>query len=206
MTKYLLISLLAFWLAGCAASEPTPEYLVRVGGRYDWRCGGYAVDPWHVVTADHCTRYALSRVQAEGKEPVAAIIVARWPELDAAMYETAEPLGLDSYAVLRAFVPGEPAFAFGYCPLWNSTAARFAQYTATETKPLSCHEFHLDGAYICSGDSGGVIAQDGSVAGMIAQFRGKSFALEDGPTVAYSTCAVPGETIARRVEEWRGER
>lgn len=202
--KQLFISWLILILTACTASEPPPAYLVRLGSTYNWRCGGYAIDERHIVTAGHCGLLMMAQT-SDGTE-VGMRRVAQWPEIDTALYETAVAMRLDSYAELRAMVPGEPAYAFGYCPLWRPTTARFAAYVDTETEPLYCHELQITGAWICSGDSGGIIEQGGAVVGMIAQFRGDSFASEDGPTVAYSTCAVPGEAIAQRVEEWRGER
>ena len=194
--KYLIA--LCLILAACTASEPPPAYLVRLGSSYAWRCGGYAIDEHHIITAAHCGE--LTRAQTGDDITVDVRLVTTWPEIDTALYQTDEYLGLDSYAVLRSMAPGEPAYAFGYCPLWKSSAARFAQYTATETEPLYCHELHMNGAYICSGDSGGIIEQGGAVVGMISRFRGTSFALNATTTIAYSMCAVPGEAIAEKVE------
>ena len=200
--KYLL--LLSIFLTACAASEAPPAYLMRLGSSYAWRCGGYAIDPHHIITAAHCGW--LTKAQTNEGVTVNVELMAEWPEIDTALYQTDGYLGLDSYAALRPMEPSEPAYAFGYCPLWDSTAARFAQYVGTETEPLYCHELHLAGAWICSGDSGGVIEQGGAVVGMIAQFRGNPLASNNGRTFAHATCAVPGEAIARRVEKWRRER
>jgi hypothetical protein len=202
--KYLVILVLILILTACAASEPSPQYLVRVGSSYSWRCGGYAIDQWHIITADHCQH--ISRALLADGATVPLRSVARWPAIDTAMYETDEPLHLDNYATLLPIAVDRPAYAFGFCPAWNSSAARFAEYTATEKEPLYCHRFHMTGSYICNGDSGGVIEQDDNVVGMISKFRGASFALDNSTNAAFSTCAVPGDAIAERVEEWRGER
>ena len=71
---------------------------------------------------------------------------------------------------------------------------------------MYCHNFRIAGAWTCSGDSGGVIEQDGAIVGMISQFRGQAYALDGGPLVGYATCAVPGVTLQAKVDEWRNER
>lgn len=200
--KYLIALVLI--LTACTASEPAPDYLVRTGSLYNWRCGGMAIDDRHIITANHCGLMTIAQT-GDGTE-VGMQRIAQWPELDAALYETAVAMQLDSHAQLRSIIPGEPAYAFGFCPMWRASAARFAEYRTTETEPLYCHELHIVGAWICSGDSGGVIEQGGAVVGMIAQFRGDAFASEGGVTTALATCAVPGEAIAERVEEWRKNR
>lgn len=190
-------------LAGCAASEPTPGYLVQLGSSSSWRCGGYAIDERHIVTANHCGLLMLAQT-SDGIE-VGVRRVAMWPEIDTALYETAVAMRLDGYALLNAMAPGEPGYAFGYCPTWQSAAGRYAQFVSTETEPMQCHELQILMAWTCNGDSGGIVEQNGAVVAMISQFRGHYLALDNGTRIAYATCAVPGEAIAERVEEWRGK-
>lgn len=202
--KYLFM--LAMLLAACAATEPQPPYIIRIGNAYSWQCGGYAIDAFHIVTASHCAKYHLSRAQVGDREPIAARVVARWPAVDTAIVETDEPIGVNSYATFGDVAPDKPAYAFGYCPMWRPAVARFAQFTGIDSEPMYCHNFRIAGAWTCSGDSGGIIEQDGAVVGMISKFDGKAFALEGGRTVGYATCAVPGKTIQAKIDEWRGER
>lgn len=201
-----LIVLLLLLSAACSASEPPPGYLVQIGDRYRWLCGGYAIDARHIVTAAHCTQYALNRVRVGDGESISAAMVAHWPSLDAAIFETDRPLELDAYATLQALDPTQPAYAFGYCPLWQPTAARLVRYTATETSPLACNELQIAGAWVCNGDSGGIVTQNGAVVGMIAQFRGNRFDAGNGVNIAYATCAVRAEVIRERIEEWGEKR
>lgn len=202
--KCVFVLLSSLLLTACAASEPTPPYLVRIGGAYDWRCGGYVIDEHHIITAAHCGQ--MTRARTQDGATVEVRMMTHWPEIDTALYLTDEYLGLAAYATMSSIETDKPAYAFGYCPLWQSSTARFAEYTTTETSPLYCHELHIAGSWICNGDSGGIIEQNGNVVAMIAQFRGNPLAAQNGRTFAYATCAVPGELIAQRVEEWRQER
>lgn len=198
--------MLAMLLTACASAEPTPPYLVRIGNAYSWQCGGYAIGPHHIVTANHCAKYRLSRVQVGDREPIAARVVARWPAVDTAIVETDKPMELSAYATFQDVAPNQPAFAFGHCPMWRPTVARFAQFAGIDSEPMYCHNFHIAGAWTCSGDSGGIIEQDGAVIGMISKFSGDALALSGGINVGYATCAVPGKTIQAKINEWRGER
>jgi hypothetical protein len=201
--KYLIFIMLL--LAACASTEPTPAYLVRLASDGGAHCSGIAINERWIITADHCHVYGLDTVYAADHPPTAAYLMAVWPEIDTAMYMTDEALRLSEYATLRTADTAQVAYLFGGCPLWPQGAGRFTKYTGQDWAEYPyCQAWQVSGAWSCSGDSGGIITQDGNIVGMSVRIT--DWGVDPGRKVGNVICVVPGETILARMDAWRGER
>ncbi|GIV81820.1 MAG: hypothetical protein KatS3mg051_1174 [Anaerolineae bacterium] len=179
----LLLAILALLLAGCmpvvpadyepVAVEPgpVPGYLVylREAGRNTWgSCAGAAVARRLVLTVAHCARSAETVATQDGTAVGLASVVL-WPGADFAVVRTTLPLPVEELAELAVARPGV-AQVFGICPVLPVAGrVRLAEYGGWFVVGVQVVErWRVDGGRVCSGDSGGVVVQDGRVVGFIS--------------------------------------
>lgn len=178
-----LLAVLALLLAGCmpvvpddyepviVEPGPVPGYLVylRESGRDAWgNCAGAAVSRRLVLTVAHCARGAETVATRDGTA-VGLASVTLWPGADFALVHTTRPLPLAEPAVLAVARPGV-AQVFGICPFYREPGrVRLAEYGGWFVVGVQVVElWRVDGGRVCSGDSGGVVVQDGRVVGFIS--------------------------------------
>lgn len=194
MRYILLLSLL---LTSCIASQP-PAYFVGVGNDAP-RCGGYAIGPHLALTAEHCVNKGFTTVFAGGKANQGRV-AARWPEIDLALLETEQQIQVARYAsLIDNYV--EFGSLYGFCPL------RIPGRMVIPATPIDwgarpfCATWQVVGWIACSGDSGGVVDQDGRMAGMLVAIA--DWGIDEDLVEGDIVCVVPASLIRERLQQAR---
>lgn len=185
------------------ACVPTPSYLVRVqGNTAGVYCGGQVIDGTHVVVANHCVVKGFDTVLRPSGEPLSSTVVARWPEIDLAVLETNEEIGVAQFARYADETPASLGYVHGFCPLRINPRPAVLSSRAVDwgTRPY-CQTWELLTWITCSGDSAGTIDWEGEVQGMVITVI--DWGIDDAMLEGNLVCILPGSVIAQKLNEER---
>ena len=202
ISRRLLTIALLFLLSGCPAPivDLPPPYLVMLAQTMpsQSRCAGVLLDSWHVLTADHCVDRGFLRVETQYGQTMQATPLHRWDEIDVAILTLPFALYAPRYA--RLVVP-DTALAgriYGLCPQHFVHTPRAARYMG-QWHESSKWAGQMWGVWTtaCGGDSGGVLVQNGNVAGVVVAVQ--DWYLFSSSVEGDLVCIVSAELVIERL-------
>jgi hypothetical protein len=200
--RTLVLTMLVLALSGCASMYSAPAFIVVLTGRSagdTGRCTGAMLDANHILTAGHCS--TLDRVVTQDGQEArirADVFIA---SLDVAVMEADRLLYTGEVLEVGKLNPYAPAYLYGACPHLDLDVARRLTFGTSEIDDAHFEGWTVVGKagrsnYVCGGDSGAPVLQDGKVVGVLSAVWTDVFLAAQGN----ETSVVPLDSIVTAIE------
>jgi hypothetical protein len=179
-TVAVTLIVLAILLSSCTNIELAPNWVVKLEtDRSSAFCTGMVISPNFLITANHCKKYGLHKATLFTGQEVEfdPDYMVQLMNQDVAVFYSKEDMILPRYAKVASPEPGLVSRVYGYCPKYEAGTYRAVEYVerfwmvgndmVVDILDGWQSVWSSDSPYVCAGDSGGPILQNGKVVGML---------------------------------------